>query len=344
MEILDYEDLNDFIKAFKQRDESSCQHYIEKIYRYYQHNSRDLLFMDRDESEKAGYAFAIMALAYEWKDEIDKVVAENAFFILSHGYSKHNDPYVLPALFSLIEFDAHNLIDITTKVLMQIKRAGIPSSIPNNLVIMGNPIMDESWLQFRNDSMRILTPIKCYIIDQIYDIKEKRYRDLSMSFSHVQLSPLGTKGFWKAIESCQTIPYEVFLNICSIGKTNMDCMYNEIKRQIKLHSEISSIIDNNNEHTEPFFTIREFANLKGMPTNAGQLPLKDSEGNNFKAQGMSFGATFVTYSPQIIDEHPEDNAYNIAKYILTHSSDYEITQKTEWTTMNDNPVYVIYHV
>ena len=95
---------------------------------------------------------------------------------------------------------------------------------------------------------------------------------------------------------------------------------------------------------ESFFSLREFADLKGMPTNAGQLPLKDSEGNNFKAQGMSFGTTFVTYSPQIIDEHPEENAYCIAKYILTHSSDYEITQKTEWSTMNDNPVFIICHV
>lgn len=116
------------------------------------------------------------------------------------------------------------------------------------------------------------------------------------------------------------------------------CSYTE------LQAEISSIIDNNNENTEPFFTIREFANRKGMPTNAGQLPLKDSEGNNFNAQGMSFGTTFVTYSPQIIDEHPEENAYCIAKYILTHSSDYEITQKTEWSTMNNNPVYVVCHI
>ena len=112
----------------------------------------------------------------------------------------------------------------------------------------------------------------------------------------------------------------------------------------ELQAEISSIIDNNNKHTEPFFTIREFANLKGMPTNAGQLPLKDSEGNNFKVQGMSFGTTFVPYSPQIIYEHPEENAYYIAKYILTHSSDYEITQKMEWSTMNNNPVYVVCHI
>ena len=91
------------------------------------------------------------------------------------------------------------------------------------------------------------------------------------------------------------------------------------------------------------FTIREFANLKGMPTNAGQLPLTDSQGNDFKAQGMSFGTCFVTFSKRIMDEHPNQNAYQIAKDVLTNSHKYQVIEKPGVTTRNGSAVYSICH-
>lgn len=98
-----------------------------------------------------------------------------------------------------------------------------------------------------------------------------------------------------------------------------------------------------NQPIKDQYTIREFANLKGMPTNAGQLPLTDSEGNDFKAQGMSFGTCFVTFSKSIMDEHPNQNAYQVATDVLKNSSKYQVIKKPGVVTKSGSAVYTICH-
>ena len=90
-------------------------------------------------------------------------------------------------------------------------------------------------------------------------------------------------------------------------------------------------------------TIREFAAKHGMPQKAGFLTFKDSNGNPFESNGLSFGATFVVFSRSIMDEHQGSNAFEIAKDILQNASKYQVIAKPGVTWKNGNPVYCLCH-
>ena len=91
-------------------------------------------------------------------------------------------------------------------------------------------------------------------------------------------------------------------------------------------------------------TIREFAAKHGMPQHAGFITMTDSQGEQFESNGVSFGVTFVVFSKNIMDEHPGNNAFEIAKDILQNASKYQIIAKSGVAWKNGNPIYCLCHM
>lgn len=103
---------------------------------------------------------------------------------------------------------------------------------------------------------------------------------------------------------------------------------------LPIHFLGSSKITNNSE--EIAFTIREFANLFGMPTKAVIMHSKDSLGAEIDVPGVSFGEQFVAFSKSVIEEFPNSNAYQIAANILRNGENYKVIKEiisgaTEYT-------------
>ena len=88
-------------------------------------------------------------------------------------------------------------------------------------------------------------------------------------------------------------------------------------------------------------TVRQFAAQHGMPTTAGYLQLKDANGVPFESNGMNFGSTFVVFAKKVVDEHPDANAFDIAKDILQNAKDYQVIAKPGVAWGNGKPIYVV---
>lgn len=90
-------------------------------------------------------------------------------------------------------------------------------------------------------------------------------------------------------------------------------------------------------------TLRQFAATYGMPTTAGFLTLKDSNGAPFESNGMNFGSTFVVFSKKIADEHQGQDAFAIAKDILMNAKDYQVIAKPDAHWANGKPIFCLCH-
>ena len=92
--------------------------------------------------------------------------------------------------------------------------------------------------------------------------------------------------------------------------------------------------------TRPIFTIREFANLYGMPTKAGLIHFKDNHGDDDEVPGMYFGEQFVIFSKSVVAEHSKDNAYQIAVDILRNARIYSISKNID-SGLEEAALYII---
>ena len=101
-----------------------------------------------------------------------------------------------------------------------------------------------------------------------------------------------------------------------------------------------------NNSTVRSYSLREFAELKGMPSRAEELlfesePLLDEE---ISVPGMFFGEQFVCFSHQIAQEHKGQSPYQIAADILRNATEYKIKSTASLTTKEGAPVFSVHHV
>lgn len=70
------------------------------------------------------------------------------------------------------------------------------------------------------------------------------------------------------------------------------------------------------------FSLREFAELKGKPTKASIIKVKDHFDNSWEQNCMVFGDQPVIFSSSIMSEHAGQNAHEIAIDIIRNASQY----------------------
>lgn len=121
--------------------------------------------------------------------------------------------------------------------------------------------------------------------------------------------------------------------------TNQKETIEKAKKALKFIADEKSKISN--IPIEQRFSIRKFTELKGTPTKTGVITVKDQFDSEWKIKGMLFGNQPVVFTSKIIDEHPGQNASEIAKDIIRNSSLYCVERTTFFTTIKGNPVYKI---
>ena len=100
-----------------------------------------------------------------------------------------------------------------------------------------------------------------------------------------------------------------------------------------------------NNSTTKSYSIREFAELKGMPSKAEEHFIRESLfGEEMSVPGMFFGEQFVCFSHQVAKEHKGQTPYQIAADILRNASEYEIKSTSSLTTKEGASVFSVHHV
>lgn len=136
---------------------------------------KDLLYLDINDCQCVGLAFANMSIFYNWGDEdISSVAAENAFYCLAKSYIDTENSFVIPAIFTMLMYRPSLLNDkfIANWCDIVQKKIGIPIGV----MLSGNPFRDPQLQDFRDQAVVFMKHVQYYTLDIFYDIKNANYK------------------------------------------------------------------------------------------------------------------------------------------------------------------------
>ncbi|MDR1715059.1 MAG: hypothetical protein LBS20_04375 [Prevotella sp.] len=188
-----------------------------QLYNYVQRNSTKLLtdMKDKVDLQIVGMAFYYSARFIDYGDmDVNSVAAENAYYCLAKSV-KQGNYFAAPKLYNLIKYNPNLLMSkfIATRMSEIQKTQKLPIGM-----IYGNPFNSK---EAREESLKIILPLRIFIISKFYDIelnKTKMPKDMIEYSNEDIVSDLN-----------EIIKYSSITEVLNIGEKYYEEVSNEIE-------------------------------------------------------------------------------------------------------------------